>query len=255
MAKEKKEFKGLYKKISDIAYRHQISRVFDDFLKMAVCAFAQGSMEDIYMKIAASYNAEELQLFGHALAEMVHEYDNGSDASGTWNDILGDVFMEVNSSSQASASGQFFTPIEICNLMAQMVCDKSAETVCDPACGSSRNLIAHSRLEPNNRLHTFYYGSDLDERCVNMSVLNFIMFGLRGVVIHMDTLRMEIYKGYRIYLPELGSRVQLLTAAECRQFITSAKTDKEQHPQIETIAVAPRPVLMPQQILQQLALF
>ncbi len=116
--------------------------------------------------------------------------------------------------------GQFFTPVEVCQMMAQITAkDNSGETIADPTCGSSRCLIAHSRTKPNNRLNCFYYGMDLDSRCVNMSVLNFVMFGMKGVVIHMDTLANKIYGGYRIFLPETGLFVKPLTVNECAQYL------------------------------------
>ncbi len=227
MAKQKKEFNGLQKKLLEISYRHQITRVFDDFMQMSICCYAMQTMEEEYLSIAKQYNKEELNTFSHALAEMINEYERAMDDCGSWEDILGNVFEEINSSSQASHSGQFFTPKCICDLMAKMVTDNPGETVADPTCGSGRNLIAHCRLDANNRFNTFYYGFDLDNRCVNMTVLNMIMFGMKGVVIHMNTLSMEVYKGYRIWMPEMGSRVQLLTVEQCKQYLLTEKIKED----------------------------
>lgn len=205
--------------LNKIAYRHNINNVFVDFVEMAVCAFTIGKMEERYKEIVKRYNEEEIKLFGEALGALLLDYDKCSQ-DGEWNDILGDYYMEISSGKQASKSGQFFTPSSICDLMAKVTEQETDDniTVNDCACGSSRNLIAHSRLNPNNRFKTFYVGNDLDKMCVNMSVINFIMYGLRGVVIHMDTLKNEPYSGFRIYLPETGMFVQPLNSDECRQF-------------------------------------
>lgn len=227
MSKSKKEFLGLTKALQKICGRHQFNYVFDDFMTMAICAFSYGQMEELYMKTASRYDAEEMKLFAQALAEMVNEYDSNMGEDGSWKDILGNVFEETNSSFTASNNGQFFTPDTLCNMMAQLVGSKdvceNGIIVNDCSSGSSRNLIAHSRLHPKNRYNAFYVAQDLDERCVKMSVLNFLMFGMKGVVIHMDTLSMEIFKGYRVYLADTMLGVRPLNVNECKQFLFEQK--------------------------------
>lgn len=227
MAKAKKEFLGLTKALQNICHKHNFSNVFSDFMTMAICAFSYGQMEDLYNETAKRYDADELNLFSIALAEMVNEYDTNMGSDGTWKDILGCVFEETNSSYTASANGQFFTPDHICNMMAQLVGEKEPckenILVNDCSSGSSRNLIAHSRLHPQNRFNAFYVAQDLDERCVKMSVLNFVMFGMKGIVIHMNTLTMEIFKGYRVYLADTMLGIRPLSINECKQFLFEQK--------------------------------
>ena len=91
MSKAKKEFLGLTKVLQKISSRHQFANVFDDFMQMAICAFAMGRMEDVYLKIAGKYTAEELPIFGQGLAEMINEYENGMSDDGGWVDVLGTV--------------------------------------------------------------------------------------------------------------------------------------------------------------------
>lgn len=224
MSKAKKEFLGLTKVLQKISSRHQFANVFDDFMQMAICAFAMGRMEDVYLKIAEKYTAEELPIFGQALAEMINEYEEGMGNEGGWIDVLGKVFEETNSSFAASNSGQFFTPEQVCSLMAQLTggtdeCNEGI-VVNDCCCGGGRNLIAHSRLHPKNRYNAFYIGQDLDERCVKMCVINYFMYGMKGIVIHMDTLRMKIFGGYRIYQADTLMGIKLLTINECYAYLT-----------------------------------
>jgi len=239
------------KELEKIAYRHQLVRVFDDFMQMAICAFSYGKMEDRYAELCKGYNAEEIKLFGNTLGAMVMDYEKASDTTGIWGDILGRFFEETNSSRQASAMGQFFTPESVCDMMARVTASHDVAgqsfTVNDPSCGSGRNLIAHSRLDPENRTRCFYTACDLDSRCVNMTTLNFVMYGMRGVVIHMNTLSLEIYSGYRVYLPETGLGIQPLNADECRRFVFG---HKDTEPQIQ-----PEVQELPQQTGQQLKLF
>lgn len=213
-------------KLDQISNRHSISQVFDDFLQMSVCAFTLGKMEKEYLETVKRYDKKEVQLFSEALGCMVEEYESKASNEGGWDDVLGHFFESVNSASTASRNGQFFTPPHLCDLMAQITASDLKETeertsVNDPTSGSGRNLIAHSRLNPQNRLKTFYVAQDLDYRCVKMCVLNFVMFGMSGVVIHMNALSLEIYGGYRVWLPETGMMVTPLSVDDCNTFIFS----------------------------------
>ena len=255
MAAKKTEAIGLEKALRNIAQRYSINQVFDDFLKMTVCAFTIGFMEEEYKKIAGRYDEHELKMFAGALAEMTEEYHREVTVDG-WADVVGDLFETVNSASQASRSGQFFTPKSVCNLMSKIThveSDPIPNTVNDCACGSSRNLLAHKALKPAHR-HVFYVAQDLDERCILMSVINFVMHGMKGVIIHMDTLRMKVYGGYRIYLPEIGLFAKPMTVAQCNYYLFEHREIADAEP--IKIELSPVPEQMKQAILKgQLSLF
>lgn len=217
--------------IDQLARRHGFSQAFDDFLSASVCALSLGRMEKRYAEIMKRYDSAEEKLFSQMLVTLLEEASEKSSADGAWTDLLGDLFMENNSRFGASALGQFFTPVEVSDLMAMMLDKEPSEEynrlVMDPAAGSGRCLISHSRLNPKNRFNHFYIAQELDRRCVNMCVLNFVMYGLRGAVIHMDTLRVNIYGGYRIWMPETGLLVQPLTADQCRAYVLERKNQND----------------------------
>lgn len=212
------------KELNSISGRHHTSQVFDDFLQMTVCAFSMKRSEDLYIERAKKYNEEEIKGFSNALGALIIEHEKQI----CWKDYLGDYFE--NFGQYNSKMGQFFTPVSICNLMAQFSKAETKEyrqTVNDPSCGSSRNLIAHARLDPKNRFNYFYIGQDLDKRCCLMSVLNFVLYGMAGVVIHMNCLSLEIYGGWRIWMPETMMGVQPLSIEECNQYIFEKKKETE----------------------------
>ena len=220
------------KTLNSITNKHHTSKVFDDFLQMAVCAYSLGKSEDLYLERAKSYNEQELKGFGQALGALIleHEKTNGNE----WKDHLGSYFEEYGQFN--ARMGQFFTPVSICNLMAFIVDDKEQDqTVNDPSCGSSRNLIAHANKNPMNRLKYTYIGQDLDKRCCLMSVLNFVMFGMKGVIINMNCLSMEVYGGWRIFLPETGLGVKPLSVKECNRYLFEYKEKEEKVKQIEQL--------------------
>lgn len=215
------------KTLNNVSNRHHTSQLFDDFLQMAVCAFSLGRSEEIYLDIAKKYNEEEIKGFGDTLGALILEHEIQNKIG--WKDFLGNYFEQFGQYN--SKMGQFFTPESICNLMSNFTNENNTDlrqTVNDPTCGSSRNLIAHAMKNPQNRFNYFYIGQDLDRRCCLMSVLNFVMFGMSGVVIYMDALSNKIYGGWRIWMPETSLGVQPLTVQECSKFLFDEKKEAEQ---------------------------
>ena len=222
------------KMLQKVAHRHSFSTVFDDFLQMSICALAHQTMEERYLEVAKRYNKSDLELIGHAFGQMFLDYEKVITPDGSWKDPLGQIYMDNISKSQAGNMGQFFTPEEVCMMMAIMTTEGPVEkdiSALDPSSGSSRCLIAHCRVHPQNRFNTFYVACDLDYTCVMMSVINFFMFGMKGVVIHMNSLTMEFYGGYRVYLAETGLMIRYLNKEQCRHFMLSHK----QEPVVQTI--------------------
>ncbi len=213
------------RELNKVSDKHHQSQIFDDFLQMAVCAFSLGRSEEVYFERAKKYDSEEIKGFSRALGGLVLDHEKNNNSSD-WKDFLGNYFEEFGQNN--AKMGQFFTPVSLCNLMANFTNDDLQNenmSVNDPSCGSSRNLIAHSMKNPNNRFKFFYIGQDLDKRCCLMSVLNFVMFGMKGVVIHMNCLSMEIYGGWRIWLPETGLGITPLSVEECKSLLFEQKKE------------------------------
>lgn len=110
-------------------------------------------------------------------------------------DYLG-VFYEdvIQSKYKAGTNGQFFTPQCVSKLMAKTLMTNDGGVINDCACGSGRLLLdAHSE-NPSAIL----IGQDLDPVACKMAVLNFYISGVRGSVIHMNTLTLEHYECWRV---------------------------------------------------------
>jgi len=217
-----KAFEGLF---TSLSYRYGYERVFDDFLDLVICCFAMQRYEEQYFEIIGRYEKRHVEIFPKLLAELTLVYDKLSE-SGAWCDPLGDFFESNTSNFGKSAMGQFFTPEHVCTLMAELQGNPKGR-INDPACGSGRCLIAIDRLDPQNRFDNFYVAQDLDSRCVRMCAINFVMYGMKGAVIHMDSLGLKIYGGYRVYLPETGLGVQKMSVQECESHIYERKKKAE----------------------------
>lgn len=146
--------------------------------------------------------SEQNEVFAETFAALVQEYKKGIDLRG-WCDPLGDLFMDF-CAGFTSTRGQFFTPIDLCSLMAELSLPSEQRephysntpfgrrsTISDPTCGSGRNLLA-SYHRATSVLHwerkPYIIGEDVDPLCVKMTALNLCVHGCFGEVICHNTL-------------------------------------------------------------------
>lgn len=175
------------------------SSVLSDMLDVFICAFSRGQKEERYFELFDKYGKKTIEHFSELLACVVMELEAG-------NDILGEVYMEMASRTKSKALGQFFTPMPVCDFMAQALnCDELGfgKSICDPACGSGRTLLAATRKWSDfKKLSNTVYACDLDHICLKMCVVNCFLNGLMGTYIHGNSLSLESYNVYVIYPDE-----------------------------------------------------
>lgn len=115
-------------------------------------------------------------------------------------DILGDIFQ---GSITYGERGQFLTPEPIARMMAQTSLPseptdlEGRRSVCDPACGSGRTLLAVADIQP----HWHFVGQDADLRCTRMCAINLALRNLYGHAVWGNSLRNEaklIYETGRV---------------------------------------------------------
>jgi len=182
-----KKFTATFNKI---AHSKSEDSVFTDFLDMVICALSLGQYEEEYLSIVRKYKREEVDLFCELLAELLIIMDN--DGAGL-KDCLGEFFQSHISRGK---NGQFFTPESCTDLMAAMTISKgdTAKTFLDPCCGSGRILLSAAKVSRSN----YFYGADIDIRCVKMTAINLCLNGLQGEVSHQNSLSGEHWGGYSI---------------------------------------------------------
>jgi hypothetical protein len=166
---------------------------YPDFLEKAKQNKFTGIYEDRYMAIVRKYKENvdrehgkrPCDYFAQAWAYLQKE------TRGFEQDVLGDLYMEYISRGQ---HGQFFTPMNLTDMMAQIVGGKDGKTMSDPACGSGRTLISMSKVNSNMR----FVGVDLDPTCAKMTALNMWLFDLNADIYQGDSLKMEMHNVWRI---------------------------------------------------------
>lgn len=186
-----------FRKLNEYVHGSAVD-TFNHFLAFTVNGFTLGG-EGLkwwkYSKEQTSRFLEFFQTWTKSLSEMLQ--------LRPWYDFLGEIYEdEVASKNHKSFTGQFFTPHQICELMAAitMSSNEKRDFIGDPCCGSGRLLLAAYAVNPA----VVVQAQDLDRTCVMMTVCNFIAHGVHGKVIWGDSLKNEEFEAYLVN-PELGN--------------------------------------------------
>lgn len=196
--------KELVSEIRSLAQSQGLNTVFTTFLEITANSLAAQTdpenaekREQRYQEMASTMTPELLSSYARMLALLfltVREYRDDPC------DILGGIYHELNLNNEWN--GQYFTPDDVCRLMAQITLpsdELSANdgpiTINEPTCGSGTMVIgaiwAMQRKEFDYRHNTFFVAQDIDIRCVWMAYIQLSLYGIPAMVIHGNTLTME----------------------------------------------------------------
>lgn len=184
------ELKTIERKFDHIISRgYDPSRVFEDWLDLMIYAFMRD--DEKYLQIVKKYpnnhkeGLREIDLFCDMLASLII-------AMNTYplTDILGEFFEAKISFGN---NGQFFTPQNICDMMAKMNQSGQNPLVNDPTCGAGRMPLAYAKINRN----ALFVNEDIDYRCVKMCTINMFLYGLESINIWQNTITMEKWGGFK----------------------------------------------------------
>jgi len=188
------------KVFSELTYRWDHLQIFDDFLSISISNFQLVPTVGLAERMKAVYDQKELTLFGQLFQTWIMTM-NDEIAADEWiyRDLLGNYYEYLSSKYHKSKLGQFFTPEPLVDMMTEMVIDETSQeiqTVSDPTAGSGRMLLsAHMKLKGK----MLAYAEDIDPICCKICVLNFLIHGLEGEVIHHDALRQNHWiQGWKV---------------------------------------------------------
>lgn len=202
----------LIDEIRTLAQSQGLNTVFTTFLEITATSIAAqmdpenaAEREKRYEEIASGMKPEVLNSYARMFALLVLATRTREDDPC---DILGDIYHELRLNNEWN--GQFFTPDNVCRMMAQMVnpIDESGDkeepvTINEPACGSGTMIIgavwAMKRKNFDIQRRSFFVAQDIDIRCVWMAYIQLSLYRIPAVVIHGNTLSMEEWS--RWYTP------------------------------------------------------
>ena len=197
---------ALKKLIEQNACQHPPVKIFSDFVEMAALAVRNSvdmaqfdEREKRYLHLIGQYEKDEQHRFGKMFAELVNEMEREP------RDVLGDLFMGMGFGNDRS--GQFFTPMSVCNLMSKICIDQQEieEIIrtrgfircCDPACGAGALPISFAlKLHAagiDYQKHLHVTACDIDMRVVHMCYLQLSLMGVPAIVVHGNTLSLQTY--------------------------------------------------------------
>lgn len=164
--------------LNRMAIRYGVHTIFSDFLDLLICGFAHGKREKEYLDTINKYEKPEAYSLSEALGALVIEMARSGEG---FVDVLGKYYEDNVSHGN---NGQYFTPVHICKLLAELqYTDSVNPKIMDPACGSGRMLLAAGKMNPT----ATFFGADNDVTCAKMTVLNLCLNRLYGeVAIRLD---------------------------------------------------------------------
>ncbi|MEM9138085.1 MAG: N-6 DNA methylase [Cyanobacteria bacterium P01_F01_bin.42] len=222
-------------------------QVFSDFLELAAIAqhnapYTVGdfpkdetyeALEAQYLERAKRYSREELQGMAElmALTTLAHREAFG--------DFLGEIASEQGLLNQDG--GQFFTPYDLCRLMAKMtlgnvrpmVEKKGLITIDEPACGGGALVIAaaeemyHQQIDPRSCAQ--FQCTDVSRDAFNMCYLQLALQGLQAIFYHGNTLTLDLWESrptpqLRYFNEWLQERQQLARLESLKTLFTDPET-------------------------------
>jgi len=181
-------------------------QIWDDFIYMAAAELSQPldfrqEREDEYIRRAKS-KKNVVNSFPQIFAALVNTMEANNKIG--LSDVLGDAYMRLELNNHWH--GQFFTPDNVCKMMAKMTLHgdmitdaiekKGFVTINDCACGAGGMLIAAAdalrNYEINYQMDALYVGQDVDSVCALMCYIQLSLMGVPAIIQIANTLSMEI---------------------------------------------------------------
>lgn len=131
-------------------------------------------------------------------------------------DFLGRLYMNLNLGNHWK--GQFFTPYNVCELMAkinigegckQEIEDKGYVSICDPCVGAGAMLIAAAQAFRDCKLNyqtcVLFIGQDIDPVVAKMAYIQLSLLGCAGYIVVGDSLTNPM-SGHVLFPQENGGQ-------------------------------------------------
>lgn len=193
--------KNIIRLLDGISGRYSRWEVWQDFVIMSAISLANTAdgpyreeREKAYLERARKYSKRELAAFSEMLAEIVMDMERNPDQ-----DFLGELFMALDLGNEWK--GQFFTPYDVCRMMASMTYGPDMQhrvdrdgwiSVNDPACGAGALLIAFAnecqRRGINYQTSVLFVAQDVDFLAGCMCYIQLSLMGCPGYVVIDNTL-------------------------------------------------------------------
>lgn len=191
-------FKKTFRELAPYKHRYE---VFRDFVTMAAISLHNGiqkdpTREEEYLRIIAGYKKPDQMAFPKLLGQLIEALDSEP------RDILGPLYMELEIANKDA--GQFFTPPELSELMAQLTFGDMLGkletqpfiTAGEPACGAGGMILALVKVmitaghNPADKL--WVQCIDVDRMAALMCYIQLSLWNVPAEIIVGNTLSWDI---------------------------------------------------------------
>lgn len=194
-----RELEKLYNKL---CHRYSRYEVWQDMVVMIACAIANAvdkryfdKREEMYMRIVKKYDKDELAIFPEFFTHIVLGMEENPDC-----DFLGELYMDLELGNKHA--GQFFTPYDVCRLMAEVTINEDLlkeqiakqgwVSINDCACGAGATLVAAANIlrskGVNYQMQALFIAQDVDATVALMCYIQLSLLGCAGYVVIGNTL-------------------------------------------------------------------
>ena len=159
------------------------------------------SREQTYLSIVKKYDVKDIEKFAQLFA-ILHRNVVEKTEKGSYGDFLGELFMNLDLGN--NLGGQFFTPYNICQLMARITIDGEKEKMekaienqgwfscMDCACGAGATLIAAAEASVEHGINypfqVMFAAQEIDSTTALMCYIQLSLLGCAGYVVIGDSL-------------------------------------------------------------------
>lgn len=208
----KKHTSNLTQLFKTVSQGQALWQTFSDFIEMAAIAISNGvdwgqsqDREDKYLTLINKYSEKQRPLFGQMLGELVLAMDAAVKLEGGPIDILGPLYHQLELHNKWT--GQFFTPVNICEMMGQLLLgDGHIEqklkrhghiSLDEPCTGSGAMVLGfvkalHLRNKAfNYQTQLLVSARDIDLKCVHMTYIQLSLYNIPAIVVHGDTISLQ----------------------------------------------------------------
>ena len=180
----------IIKTIQSMTGKYSVYEIFADWVKCMALAMANQvefneQREKDYVDVMSRYDEAEQSKLIEMLAWLVEWADE------EMTDMLGYIYMHLELGSKSH--GQFFTPYNICQMMARMQKYEDKDyNANEPTCGAGGNIIALAQamkeqgVNYQRRLNVVC--QDLDVKAVYMAYVQMTLYGIPAICFQSNTL-------------------------------------------------------------------
>lgn len=205
--------KEILTRIESLSRSRQTWQVWSDLICAMACTLSNSCDKDpeLWKEREKEYVSCIKRLGGAELPAEIFRLIIEALETNPWQDLLGDLYMRLNLGSHWH--GQFFTPFNLCRLMASISIDqKPAEqirehgwvSVSDPSVGGGATLIAAAeefrRQDINYQTQVLFVGQDVDRVAGLMAYIQLSLLGCPGYIVIGNTLTNPV-TGFSVLRP------------------------------------------------------